>query len=200
MKIKKIKVDLSKVQFKDKASRHDYENGKILEDAMIEQGFPIDRTGTVDLPNGIEVKTRSANTKSNHTIGTMTIDKIIKTPWDETTFKQKLQRQYRVTINDDNHFTGKVTAKGEFVDLSAPEIQCHFEDAYEECRRQLTKQIVTGVAITPRQTISGGQYGQLEHKPAKKSLGKSFAWRIPPSGMKKILAKANMLDKGFVFD
>lgn len=200
MKVKKIKVDLSKVQFKAKASRHDYENGKILEDAMIEQGFPIDQTGTVDLPNGIEVKTRSAKTKSKHTIGTMTIDKIIKTPWDETTFKQKLQHQYRVTINDDNHLTGQVTAKGELVDLSHPEIQQHFKDAYEKCRNQLTMQIVTGEEITPRQRISGGQYGELEHKPAKKSLGNSFAWRIPPSGMKKILAKANMLDKGFTFE
>lgn len=200
VKIKKLKVDLTKVPFKNKSSRHDYENGKILETEMVKQGFPIDPTGTVDLPNGIEVKTRSASTNSNHTIGTMTCDAIINTSWDDTPFKKKLQKQYRVTIKDENLFTTQVVATGEVVDLSHPEIQRHFQDAYEKCRSELTREVVTTGSFKPGQTISGGQYGLLEHKPGESGNCKSFALRIPNSGMKKILNKANMIDKGFSFD
>jgi len=184
VKIKSLKVDLSKVPFKDPSKVNDGTNGKILEQAMKKQGFPIDSNGTVDLPTiDIEIKTRSANTNSHHTIGNMKFDDIINTPWNETSFKQKLQKQYRVTIREDASASGKV------VDLSHPEIQKHLEEAYEDCRAELTVQgeIITG------QTISGGQYGVLEHKPNKKGTSKSYAMRIPNSGMKKLLGTADML-------
>lgn len=191
-KVKSLKVDLSKIPFKDPAKVNDGTNGKILETAMKKQGFPVDSTGTVDLPSiGVEIKTRSSDTNSNHTIGTMTYDSIINTPWDQTPFKEKLQSQYRVDIKSDEINSGTIST-GKIVDLSHPEIQKHFEEAYEDCRSQLAKQgkIITG------QTISGGQYGVLEHKPGSSGTGKSYALRIPNSGMKKILGTANMLDTG----
>jgi hypothetical protein len=201
LKIKEIKMDLSDVPFQNPSSIQDGLNGKILEKAMIEKGFKLDSTGTVDLPQGgIEVKTRRASTKSNHTVGTMTCDAIINTSWEDTPFKKKLQKQYRVTIREGNPFTGKVVATGETVDLSHPEIQHYFEQAYEECRRQLTKQIVTTGEIIPGQTITGGQFGVLENKPGKTRKGKSFAWRIPDSGMKKVLGISNSIKRGFTFD
>jgi hypothetical protein len=201
VKIKEIKMDLSDVPFQDPSSIQDGLNGKILEKAMIEKGFKLDSTGTVDLPQGgVEVKTRSASTKSNHTIGTMTCDAIINTSWDDTPFKKKLQKQYRVTIREGNPFTGKVVATGETVDLSHPEIQRHFEQAYEECRSKLTREVVTTGGFKPKQTISGGQFGVLEHKPGSSGKGKSFAWRIPDSGMKKVLGISNSIKRGFTFD
>ena len=190
VKIKSLKVDLSKVPFVDPSKVNDGVNGKILEQSMKKQGFPIDSTGTLDLPSiDVEIKTRSAYTNSHHTIGTMTYDDIINTSWSQTPFKQKCQTQYRVEIYKENSF-------GEIVDLTHPEIQKCFEQAYEDCRAELTAQ----GKIFKGQTISGGQYGVLEHKPGPSGTGKSFAFRIPNSGMKKLLGTANMLNRGFTID
>jgi hypothetical protein len=188
-KIKELKVDLSKITFKDPAKIRDGTNGKLLEEEMLRQGFPIDSTGIVDLPNGIEVKTRSGKTKAPHTIGTMTYNAIINTAWDQTPFKLKLQTQYRVNIHSSDVATGQI------VDLSHPEIQKHFEKAYEASRAELMRRGTYSIG----ETISGGQYGMLEHKPGPNRTGKSFAFRIPNSGMKKLLNISNMLKRGFEF-
>jgi len=186
VKIKSLKVNLSKINFEDPDQVNDGTNGKILEQEMIRQGYPIDQSGIIDLP-GIEVKSRKASTNSMHTVGTMTYDAILVTPWDQTPFKKKLQTQYRVTINKDE-FKGDVSATGKVVDFSNPEIQKELEDAYEKCRAELIAQgqIYVGQTIT-----AGGQYGNLEHKPGPNGTGKSYALRIPNSGMKKLLTIAN---------
>lgn len=187
-KIKSLKVNLSNIDFADPDKVNDGRNGKILEQEMIRQGYPIDQNGTVDMPGiGIEVKSRKSSTGAMHTIGTMTYDDILVTPWDKTPFKQKLQKQYRVTINKDE-FEGDINATGKVVDLTNPEIQKELEDAYEKCRAELIAQgdIYIGQTIT-----AGGQYGKLEHKPGPNGTGKSYALRIPDSGMKKLLTMAN---------
>jgi hypothetical protein len=186
VKIKSLKVNLSKINFEDPDQVNDGTNGKILEQEMIRQGYPIDQSGIIDLP-GIEVKSRKASTNAMHTVGTMTYDAILVTPWDQTPFKKKLQTQYRVTINKDE-FKGDVSATGKVVDFSNPEIQKELEDAYEKCRAELIAQgqIYVGQTIT-----AGGQYGNLEHKPGPNGTGKSYALRIPNSGMKKLLTIAN---------
>ena len=186
VKIKSLKVNLSNIDFIDPDQVNDGTNGKILEQEMMRQGFPIDRNGTIDLP-GIEVKSRKSSTDAMHTVGTMTYDDIVATPWDQTPFKKKLQTQYRVTINKDE-FEGNVSAIGKVVDFSNPEIQKELEDAYEKCRAELIAQgqIYVGQTIT-----AGGQYGNLEHKPGPNGTGKSYALRIPNSGMKKMLTTAN---------
>ena len=186
VKVKKLKVDLSTIKFKNPEKVTDGSNGRLLENGLRDQGFPVDPHATVDLPGvnksspGIEVKSRSKTTSSMHTIGTMTHAAIIDTPWNETTFKQKLQQQYRVTIST-NPFTGEIDADGTMVDFTDPEIQKLFEEAYENCRSQLIAQ----GDIIPKQTITGGQFGALEHK-----NGKSYAMRIPDSGMKKVIKHA----------
>ena len=185
-KIKSLKVNLSDAGFVDPTNLNDGTNGKILEQVMIKQGFPINQTGTVDLP-GIEVKSRKATTKSMHTVGTMTYDDIIKTPWDQTPFKEKLQKQYRVTIGKDVT-TDTINATGKISDLTNSDIQNRFKEAYEKNRAVLIAQgqIYKGQTIT-----AGGQYGVLEHKPGDSGNGKSYAMRIPDSGMKKVLNIAN---------
>ena len=187
-KIKSLKVNLSNIDFADPDKVNDGRNGKILEQGMIRQGYPIDQNGTVDIPGvGIEVKSRKSSTGAMHTIGTMTYDDILVTPWDKTPFKQKLQKQYRVTINKDE-FEGDINATGKVVDLSNPEIQAKLEEAYERNRMYLIIQhgIIKGQTIK-----AGGQYGKLEHKPGRSGTGRSYALRIPDSGMKKLLATAN---------
>ena len=186
VKIKSLKVNLDNIDFVDPDQVNDGRNGKILEQEMIRQGYPIDQNGTIDLP-GIEVKSRKSSTDAMHTVGTMTYDDILVTPWDQTPFKKKLQTQYRVTINKEE-CTGGVSATGKIVDLSDPEIQKELEDAYEKCRAELIAQgqIYIGQTIT-----AGGQYGKLEHKPGPNGTGKSYALRIPNSGMKKLLTIAN---------
>jgi len=190
--VKTLKVDLSNINFSNPEKVTDGRNGRILENAMREQNFPISSTAIVDLPGvnqnslGIEVKSRSKTTKSMHTVGTMTYDNIISTDWNDTNFKQKLQQQWRVNIAN-NTITGKIDATGTMFDLTHPDIQELFEKAYEDCRSQLAAQgkIISG------QTISGGKYGALEHKRTKKGNGKSYAMRIPHSGMKKVLTIVN---------
>lgn len=186
VKIKSLKVNLDNIDFVDPDQVNDGRNGKILEQEMMRQGYPIDQNGTIDLP-GIEVKSRKSSTDAMHTVGTMTYDDILVTPWDQTPFKKKLQTQYRVTINKEE-YTGGVSATGKVVDFSDPEIQKELEDAYEKCRAELIAQgqIYIGQTIT-----AGGQYGKLEHKPGPNGTGKSYALRIPNSGMKKLLTIAN---------
>jgi hypothetical protein len=190
--IKKLKVNLDNIDFSDPEKITDGKNGRILENAMRKQRFPIDSTAIVDLPGvnkhspGVEVKTRSKTTKACHTIGTMTYDNIINTAWDDSLFKKKLQQQYIVTISK-NPLTGKIEAKGQMVNLTSTDIQNKFKQAYESCRSQLTSQ----GQIINKQTITSGQFGILEHKPTKSGLGKSYAMRIPHSGMKKILTEAD---------
>lgn len=186
VKIKSLKVNLDNIDFVDPDKVNDGRNGKILEQEMMRQGYPIDQNGTIDLP-GIEVKSRKSSTDAMHTVGTMTYDDILVTPWDQTPFKKKLQTQYRVTINKEE-CTGGVSATGKVVDFSDPEIQKELEDAYEKCRAELIAQgqIYIGQTIT-----AGGQYGKLEHKPGPNGTGKSYALRIPNSGMKKLLTIAN---------
>ena len=187
-KIKSLKVNLSNIDFADPDKVNDGRNGKILEQEMMRQGYPIDRSGTVDMPDiGIEVKSRKSSTDAMHTIGTMTYDEILVTPWDKTPFKQKLQKQYRVTINKDE-FEGDINATGKVVDLSNPEIQAKLEEAYEKNRMWLIIQqrIIKGQTVT-----AGGQFGKLEHKPGPSGTGRSYALRIPNSGMKKLLSIAN---------
>ena len=187
-KIKSLKVNLSNIDFADPDKVNDGRNGKILEQEMMRQGYPIDRSGTVDMPDiGIEVKSRKSSTDAMHTIGTMTYDEILVTPWDKTPFKQKLQKQYRVTINKDE-FEGDINATGKVVDLSNPEIQAKLEEAYEKNRMYLMIQqrIIKGQTVT-----AGGQFGKLEHKPGPSGTGRSYALRIPNSGMKKLLSIAN---------
>ena len=190
--VKTLKVDLSKVNFSNPEKVTDGRNGKILEIAMRDQGFPVDSTATVDLPGvnqnspGIEVKSRSKTSSSMHTVGTMTFNDIINTNWNDTPFKQKLLQQWRVVISN-NPITGEIDANGHMVDFTHQDIQKLFEEAYEKCRAKLAIQN----AIIPGQTIRGGQYGVLEHKPNKSGGGSSYAMRIPDSGMKKVLTIAN---------
>lgn len=186
VKIKSLKVNLDNIDFTDPDQVNDGRNGRILEQEMMRQGYPIDQNGTIDLP-GIEIKSRKSSTDAMHTIGTMTYDDIVATPWDQTPFKKKLQTQYRVTINKEE-LTGNVSATGKVVDFSNPEIQKELGDAYEKCRAEL---IVQGQIILGQTITAGGQYGKLEHKPGPNGTGKSYALRIPNSGMKKMLKIAN---------
>jgi len=185
-KIKNLKVDLSKVDFADPTNVNDGQNGKILEHAMRKQGFPVDSQSTVDLPNiGVECKTRKSTSKSCHTVGTMTYDDIINTPWDDTPFKQKMQKQYRVEISK-NDIDDTVSAKGKIVDFNSEFIQKDLREAYESCRSQLKSQ----GKVIPKQTLYGGKFGLLEHKPNRSGAGKSYAFRVTHSGMKALTNKS----------
>ena len=84
------------------------------------------------------------------------------------------------------------------VDFSGDSIQQKLANAYEQNRATLKAQgnIIVGQTIT-----AGGQFGVLEHKPGKNSTGKSYAMRIPDSGMKKLIKEAtspynNLFEEG----
>ena len=50
----------------------------------------------------------------------------------------------------------------------------------------IQQRIIKGQTVT-----AGGQFGKLEHKPGPSGTGRSYALRIPNSGMKKLLSIAN---------
>lgn len=105
--------------------------GHLVEDVMVEAGYPIDRQATVDLPDlKVEVKTRTAEATSAHAIGTMTVNDIINTPYQSSTVKDKFQQQFRVTHSG----TFREVTSAKIYDFSDTYIQGLVERDYEAGR------------------------------------------------------------------
>jgi len=186
LKIKSIKADFSNVQLPTRGTVHDYQRGKMVEDILMEQGYHIDTSGTVDIPEwGVEVKTRQSHSHSAHTTGTMTHNNIIHTSWEESDYRDKLQRQYRITIDSE---TGTV-AEDIVVDLTHNDLQSKMKSGYEIARKKIIDHYnQTGEMLTG--TVAGNMYGSLEHRPGKSGTGRSYAHRISDGGMKRLIKTA----------
>jgi hypothetical protein len=80
--------------------------GREIENELRRQGFNVRSDSVIDMPDLLlEIKTRKSSSSAAHTVGTMTHTNILANSWDKTSFKQKLQSQYRVIIDVE---TGKV--------------------------------------------------------------------------------------------
>lgn len=105
------------------------EIGRMIEDKLDEANYVIDRDGTVDLPGlGLEVKSRKKGSICAHSIGSMTVENILKTPYEQSTICCKLQRQYRVKHNE------IIITEAEVFDFTDPYIQTKIKLAYEHGR------------------------------------------------------------------
>ena len=67
--------------------------GYWVEDQLEENGYNVNRGKGIDLPDyKVEVKTRCVNSSSAHTIGRMTTEDIINTPYSQSHIKEKIQQ------------------------------------------------------------------------------------------------------------
>jgi hypothetical protein len=176
-----LNIDWSDIALRNPRTITDGTNGIAVENYMRSKGFKVNSNSTLDLPNfgtyGIEIKSRGIYaTTAPWTIGTMTEPTILKTPWEKTTFKRKMTIQFHVLIGEDINLNGIVT-DSYIVDFRNSTIQELLRDAYELARENL-RNGYSG-------TASGTRYGMLEHRTAN-----SYAFRIPPLGMKNITNSA----------
>jgi hypothetical protein len=118
--------------------QHNGNVGRKVEEMYKDRGFNTSK-GTVDLPDyGIEIKTRKNSTTASNTIGSMTIQDIIDTPYKKTTIYQKLQKQQRIKYDDAIDIYGHSTVTSDKTyDFSDPYIQDKLEKDYEILRSKI---------------------------------------------------------------
>jgi len=107
--------------------------GNWAENVLKENGHTINKTG-IDISDlGLEVKTRKNGSSSYHTIGSMNVNDIINTPYDQSSIREKTLTQYRIHYNDQF----QVVASAEVYDFSDNAIQDKIREAYEGAREMM---------------------------------------------------------------
>lgn len=182
-KVTKLKTNLVGMSVPDSANGH---AGRYVEHKLIQQGFEVDTKGTVDIPGlDLEVKTRDLNAVSAQTVGKMSLSTIKTTPYKDSTVREKIQRQFRVSIRDNTIVSTDV------VDFSWGVIQEKIEESYEAARALINKGCNDNY-------IPGGDYGYFE-RTVKTS--DSYDFRLKDSAMKKLVGMANSTARDiFTFD
>ena len=146
--------------------------GYWVEDQLEKNGHNINRGKGPDLKDlGVEVKTRNLSSRSAHTVGRMTTQDIIDTPYEDSHLKDKIQSQYRVEYDQ----YGNVHSSRVY-DFTDTDIQDLLKDSYEKGRAE----------------ISQGMFGKNNTKTygvgifQRDNDSEQWQWRITNSGMKKI--------------
>lgn len=156
---------------------------------------------TVDLEKyKIEVKSKEIGSKADWTIGTMTLNDIIKTPYRQSTVYQKLQALLLINTNDDFQI---ITDFGLYY-LDFDEVQVLLEESYEGARTQLQARVAIYAnniasliadgqpnAILKKLEFSSfesfqGNFGKFEFT----NNGTSFAFRISVPQMRHLTTLA----------
>jgi hypothetical protein len=145
--------------------------GRAIENMFADEGFNIDKRGTVDMPlEGIEIKSRDEDAVSPHSTGSQTRNEIINTDWKDSPLREKLQQQLRITTKDG------VIVDQQLWDLTDPITQANFKDAYESARDKMA-------AGDCSDTIYGNKWGYFEKK---KDTKDSYVFRHSDGAMEKI--------------
>jgi hypothetical protein len=150
--------------------------GRWAERQLKEHGHVINNGIGCDLPNyGVEVKTRKNESSSPHTMGSMKIEDIIATPYDQSPIFDKVQRQYRIHYSDE----GQVVTDSQVYDFSEEYIQDKLREAYEIGRKRIARNEALGYHPP---YVKGTAYGQFEITDSCNS----YRFRIPHGKMKII--------------
>jgi hypothetical protein len=178
-KIKNINVDWSTIKLNNPKETTDGSNGHLIENVLEDMGFPVDRSATTDLP-GMEVKSKSLHSGADWSIGRMTYNDIAQTKWSNSSVKEKMQRQYQLTIAENPYDSSGIVTGAVVVDFTHHVIQAELETAYEDCRQQL---ITNGSSdhATVKSDISYFEY----------KVGNSYQFRIRHASMKKLVSMAH---------
>ena len=104
--------------------------GRYIEILLQRAGIPIDQQATIDNPH-FEVKSRDVSSTSPQTVGSMTLDSIKTTEWEQSTVCEKIQVQYRVRTR------ANVIIESEMYDFSGWAAQSVLKEAYEVARQDI---------------------------------------------------------------
>lgn len=100
----------------------------LVEETMKDEGYHVDSCGTVDLPGlDVEIKSRSIQSRSPQTVGSMTVRNIINTPYNLSSIKKKIKQQFRVKHDQVNC----VIVDAKMYHFDDFYIQGKLEEAYE---------------------------------------------------------------------
>lgn len=156
---------------------------------------------TVDIAKyGIEIKTKNKGSRTDWSIGSMTVSDIIKTPYEESPIFKKMQAMLLVTTDDSLQIICDVGLY--YMDFD--EIQTLIKDTYEDARSQLAHNVYNqqqkvlntlfGFDVELKFENSEsfkGTHGRFEYM----NSGNTFNFRINASAMKKFVSKAAVNNK-----
>jgi len=154
------------------------EVGLWAEDMFRELGYPINDGPGPDLP-GLEIKTRREGTTSPMSIGSMTANDIINTPWDLTDLKEKMQ-QIDITKWDEDI---GITVGTDVIDLRSKDSQDRLRDAYEHARTIIKnlQNLTDGEEVTCTDVYNDVYF--------EKRSKNSWQMRISAAGLKRIKSR-----------
>lgn len=173
-KITKIKLNLLGVDLpEDHAIR-----GKALEDYLANHGMPVSSESGPDYPEfDLELKSKDTESTSANSVGSMTIEDIIKTPYELSCISAKLKSQWRVKV------TSGIVVDSDVYDFSATFIQEILKEAYEAARQK----IINGDRGS---FVYGTRYGYFERKTKRGVWSNSYMFRITTSAMDNLESMA----------
>lgn len=133
-RVKEIKNNIQKgdqVPFQNK----DGDVGQWVDQVLTSRGHIVDPFGVVDLPQyRIDNKTHKKGSTSYYTVGSMTIDSIIKTPnWYDTRYYKKSLNQNQIEWDANFQEVTNVT----ILDMDLSEIQEPLKAAYDNLRSKV---------------------------------------------------------------
>ena len=169
-KVKELKNDFRGITLTNYATR-----GKEFENILASKGHPVNPGIGPDYPEfDLEVKTKDVNSTSANSIGTLSYEEIIKTPYRKSPIAKKLQQQFRVS------FKNGVAVSQKIYDFSPSFIQEVLETAYEAARSKM----ING---NKEPYVYGSNFGYFEQKRMKGGkLTNSWAFRISVGAMEKL--------------
>ena len=109
--------------------------GQWIDHVLTTNGYNIDKTGVVDIPDlNIDNKSRKKGSKTHHSVGSQTIKKWLETSnFKDTDIFKKLQNQNQVTY--DSNFD--VITNVRLIDMDIDVTQDTLESIYENLRQKL---------------------------------------------------------------
>lgn len=178
-KVTKLKkLNLPGTVIPPRRNSHYGSTSQYLEEIITSKGYPVDKLSTVDLPDiGVEIKGRDHNSTAPHSIATMSVNNIIKTPYEKSPVAAKMQQQFRVYFDHELC----VVKNQEMCDFSIREIQEKLCDAYESARQD----IISGCRDY---TVKNEPWGYFERHMKDDNI---YKFRIPHSAMKLFIKLAN---------
>lgn len=158
-------------------------------------------TSIVDLEAyGIEIKSKDINTSTDWSIGSMTLEDILKTPYKKSSVSKKLQALLLVKTDD----TFQIVKDIGLYYFDTDEIQSLLEDSYESARQQIQAVVSNHAENIAYQIANGnpnavmdkikfdsfqkfqGNYGKFEFT----NNGTSFMFRISQPQMRHLTTLA----------
>lgn len=173
IKVKKLYTSYIGVRLPDTSRA-----GTAFEKVLADNGHPVDPGQGPDYPEvGLEVKTKSKESRSANVVGTMSRTDIINTPYEESSICKKMKQQLRVETENG------VIVDQNIYDFSANHIQEKIKESYEIGQKKLNVK-------DPRDYVNCTKWGYFEKR---KHTEDSYMYRINVGAMKELegMAKAS---------